>query len=351
MNQKYPEILKECTTLFMIPDYFYFLLTGKKISEYTDASTTQLLDANKRVYSEYMLKKLNLKSKQFPPVTMPGVTIGPLQKEVQELTKLNAIPVHVVASHDTGSAVAAIPHIDASKTWAYISSGTWSLLGIESPEPIISDQVRKYNLTNEGGVDGTIRFLKNIMGLWLIQRCKTEWDAEGNILEHPKIQQLARESPAFQSIVYPDDNRFFNPKSMIKEIQGFCKETKQKIPTTVGEIARCVYESLACRYREVLEQIEELNGKKIQQLHIVGGGSQNQVLDQITADMTQKEVITGPVECTAIGNILMQARATGLIKNLKEMREIVTKSFPIKVFTPGAPCEEGYKKYLSFLKK
>jgi rhamnulokinase len=348
MNQKYPDLLKQSTTLFMVPDFFYFLLTNQKITEYTNASTTQLLDAKERSWSTPLLKKLGLSPSQFPPLHKPGTTLGSLSQEVQELTQLNPINVQIVATHDTASAIAAIPHTDPDKSWAYISSGTWSLLGVELPEPLISDEVRAANLTNEGGVEGTIRFLKNIMGLWLIQRCKSEWDIAGEIVDYNELTTMAEEATPFQSIIFPDDARFFNPKSMINEIASFCEETNQPIPQSKGEFARCIFESLACRYREVLENIEQLTGTIVDQLHIVGGGSKNRLLSQFTADVLQKEVITGPVECTAIGNIMMQAKAAGIVEDLPAIRQIVKNSFPIESIMPNENWDDHYAKYLSY---
>lgn len=346
MNQLYPDLLKQSATIFMMPDFFYFLLTGTKITEYTNASTTQLLDAKKRQWSVELLKKLGINSNQFPPLIHPGTKIGEITQAVQDQTKLGKIPVFAVGTHDTASAIAAIPHTDINKPWAYLSSGTWSLLGVEIPEPIINEKMREYNLTNEGGIDNTIRLLKNIMGLWLIQQCKQEWDSDGKEkLEYSEIMKLAELAPSNQSLIYPDDNRFFNPKSMIKEIQDFCKETQQSIPQSKGEIARCIFESLACRYREILEMIQELTHQKVEQLHIVGGGSKNTLLCQMTANILQIDVIAGPIEATAIGNLLMQARASGLLKNLTELRTIVRNSFPIDVVTPKENCDSVYQKY------
>jgi len=345
MVQKYPEMVKQCSTIFLMPDFFYYLLTGKKNTEYTNASTTQLLDAKARSWSQVLAKKIGFDAAQFAPLIQPGTVIGNLSKQVQDITHLNAIQVQAIATHDTASANAAIPHTDTSKPWAYLSSGTWSLLGVELPEPLISDKVREYNITNEGGVDGTIRFLKNIMGMWLLQQCKVEWDASGRSIDYGEIAKQAESAPANQSFLYPDDARFFSPKSMIKEIQGFCQDTKQPIPQSVGAIARCIFQSLACRYREVLEMITELTKIKPLQLHVVGGGSKNKLLNQMVADATQMEVIAGPVEATAIGNVLMQARGAGLVKNLSELREIVANSFSIESFKAGKPWDDGYKKY------
>jgi rhamnulokinase len=347
-QKKFPNLLKKAKTIFMIPDYFYFLLTGKKITEYSNASTTQLLDVFERKWSKNMLDKLGCDVEQFPRIHESGKTLGPLLQEVQEQTQLNAVPVHVVATHDTGSAIAAIPHIDNNIPWAYLSSGTWSLLGVEIAEPIVNEKVQQYNLTNEGGVDGTVRLLKNIMGLWLIQECKREWDKQGLELSYSDITTEAEKSPAFQSVFYPDDTRFFSPKSMISTIQEYCKETNQKVPQTPGEISRCIFESLACRYREVIEWLEELTETKIQQIHIVGGGSKNTLLSQMTADITGMTVFNGPIECTGIGNLMMQAKASGLVNSLQEIRTVVYNSFNIDKIGPNGENSESKEKWEKF---
>jgi rhamnulokinase len=349
-QKKFPDMLDRAQIIFMIPDFFMYLLTGKKITEYTNASTTQLLDVKKRQWSKDFLDKLSIKNEIFPPLTQPGTRLGRLLSSVQDLTGLEEIPVHVVATHDTASAIAAIPHIDQSATWAYLSSGTWSLLGVEIPEPIVNPTIQKYNLTNEGGVDGTIRLLKNIMGLWLIQECKREWDLQGESLDYAQIASEAERAPPFKSFIYPDDPRFFSPKSMVQAIQSFCQETNQSVPQTKGEHARCIFESLACRYREVIEICEELTGTKIQQIHIVGGGSKNTLLSKMTANATQRLVTTGPVEATAIGNLLMQAKSAGELKNLHEIRQVVHNSFDIEEIPPESgevqnSWEKAYQKY------
>ncbi len=354
MEKKYPNLLKRVKTFFLIPDYFYFLLTGKKITEYTNASTSQMIDVFKREWSQKLLEKISpsLRPGNIPPLHPTGTKLGTITPEVQKLTNLKDIPVHVVATHDTGSAIAAIPHADQEKGWAYLSSGTWSLLGTEIEKPIVNERIQQYNLTNEGGVEGTIRLLKNIMGLWLIQESKREWEREGKSLTYSEIMELAKNAPPCRSVLFPDDRRFFSPDSMVEEIQGFCKETDQPIPETTGQIARCIFESLACRYKQVIGILEDLTGTTLEQIHIVGGGSQNTLLSQMTADITGKVVITGPVEATAIGNLLMQAKSAGDIRNLHELRTIVGSTFKIETLRPTEDpdtlnrWEQYYKSYL-----
>ncbi len=351
MHKKLPKLMNGVKTFLFIPDYFNFLLTGKKCTEYTIASTSQLLDVHKRNWAEDLIRSIGEEPTVFPEIKMPGQVLGPITDEVQELTGLNQIPVHLVASHDTASAIAAIPHIDPSIPWVYISSGTWSLLGVESPEPMVNDEVRQYNLTNEGGVDSTIRLLKNIMGMWLLQECKREWDQEKDSMGYAEITLAAEQASPFQSIIPVDDSRFFAPKSMIFAIQEYCSETQQVIPKTVGEIARCIFESLVYRYVEIVKVLQAIIGSQIQQIHIVGGGSKNRLLCQMTADATGCDVITGPVEATAIGNLLMQAKSEGYVKNLPQLRQIVANSFSIEKLSPEPTQFNQWKvKYQKYLK-
>ena len=350
MFKKFPELMKSVKTFLLIPDYFNFLLTGEKYSEYTIGSTSQLLNVKERNWAKDIITAIGCESRLFPTIKMPGQVLGPISEEVQDLSGLHNIPVHVVASHDTASAIAAIPHIDPSIPWAYLSSGTWSLLGVEIPQPIITDEVQKYNLTNEGGVDSTIRLLKNIMGLWLLQECKREWDKENENLEYHDIVLASKEVTPFRSIIAVDDGRFFAPKSMVKEIKDFCSETGQYVPQSKGEIARCIFESLVFRYQETIEVLQLITHHQIKQIHIVGGGSKNKMLCQMTADATGREVIAGPVEATAIGNLLMQAKSGGRIKDLNHLRKIVLASFPIEKFSPQlAKCEEWKRAYQTYL--
>lgn len=333
---KYPQILKRTEKMVMIPDYFNFLLTGNLSTEYTNATTTELFDAKTKKFSDKLLKPFGFHSENFPKTLFPGDKIGTLHLNVMEEVNLGNIPVYAIASHDTGSAIIGIPA--KGDNWAYLSSGTWSLLGIEVPEPIINEKVRKLNLTNEGGAFGTIRFLKNIMGLWLMQRSKDVWDEDarrkGESLSYSQITKEAEKAEPKRSIISVDAPEFFNPKNMITAIQDHCKDNGQPVPKTIGEISRCIYDSLAIRYKEVLKMITEASGKKVEQLHIVGGGSQDELLSQITANELGVDVYCGPIEATAVGNIMLQAYANGTVKNLTEIRKIVSNSFEIKKYSP-----------------
>jgi rhamnulokinase len=242
-------------------------------------------------------------------------------------------------THDTASAVAGVPTANTGKAnWAYISSGTWSLMGVEVKQASLSARTQELNLTNEGGLDGTYRLLKNIVGLWLVQQCKRAFDARGRKYEYAELARMAAKAPALRSIVDPDDTRFLNPPDMPKAIQDFCRATRQPVPKTEGELVRCAYESLALRYREVLGWLEELTGGHIEVIHVVGGGSKSAILNQFTADACQRPVVTGPVEATAMGNLLVQVRASGELSSLAEMREVIRKSSEVATFDPGKPA-------------
>ncbi len=334
IHQDRREILIRTKKICMIPDYINYLLTGRLTAEYTNASTTQILDAREKHWSEDLLKHVDLNPEYFPQILMPGDKIGDLHKSLCEELQIPSISVFSVGSHDTASAVAAIPA--EGENWAYLSSGTWSLLGVEVDNPILTPSLREYNLTNEGGVFGKIRLLKNIMGLWLLQRCKAEWEQmqEHANITYDEITAEAEKIDTEKIIIDVDSPEFLNPTSMIDVIQIHCKNKGLTIPHTVGEITRCILESLAACYEETLKLLEQVSGRKVKILHIVGGGSKNELLNQITADRLGIPVLAGPVEATAIGNILMQAVADGAINSLEEIRAIVRNSFSIKKYLP-----------------
>ncbi len=313
-------------TLLLIPSVFMYFFTGKKVNEFTFATTTQMFNPQTGDWAYDMLEELGIPTEILnADVVQPGTIIGELLPELAGQAGLGKVPVIASASHDTASAVAAVPAKEGE--WAYLSSGTWSLLGIETAEPIINADSLRYNLTNEGGVGGTYRFLKNIMGLWLVQECKRVWDREGNTAGFGELMIEAEKAAPFKAIIDPNDTRFLNPPDMPQAIIDFCKESGQPVPESRGEILRCALESLALKYRNVLEKLEQLRGKPIDVLHIVGGGIQNTLLCQLTANATGKTVVAGPVEATAIGNIMVQALATGDIASLEEGREIVRQSY------------------------
>ncbi len=330
MRKNKDSALEAAEKVLFVPDALMYMLTGEAVCEYTILSTSQLLDPRTKKIDEELLDAVGMKRRQFGRYVNPGDVVGTLSKEVQQQTGLGAVPVVAVAGHDTASAVAAVPAED--EHFAYLSCGTWSLLGIETNEPIINEKSYEYNFTNEGGIEGTTRFLKNICGLWLLERCRGEWtDAPADVNE---INKAAMTAPAFRSIINPDDPRFANPTSMVEAIKSYCRETNQPIPDTWQQQARCIFESLALRYREVLGYLKELAPFPIERLHVIGGGTHNSHLMQMTADSIGLPVVTGPVEGTAIGNIMLQAKAAGLVSDRFDMRKIIAQSIETKTYLP-----------------
>ncbi|MFW5823283.1 MAG: rhamnulokinase, partial [Tangfeifania sp.] len=324
--------------LLFTPDTLNYLFTGVKKNEYTIASTSQMLKPGKVEWEEQLLEAAGIPKNLLRGMVQPGTVLGLALPEIDEQTGCGEITCVAVASHDTASAVVSVPA--EGENWAYLSSGTWSLLGIESPEPIVSEETLAMNFTNEGGVDGTTRFLKNIMGMWLIQECKRVWDAEKEISWEEIVEASQRAEP-FKSLINPDDSGFMNPGNMPEAIREYCRKTNQDVPDTKGEIARCIYDSLVLKYKFTLRQIESVTGKTIEKLHIIGGGANNEMLNQLTADATGITVIAGPAEATAIGNIMMQAKAMGYKTTLKEIREVVRNSFPVKTYEPSPQADWG----------
>ena len=332
MRRSSDSALEAADKVLFVPDALMYMLTGEAVCEYTICSTSQLLNARTRRLDADLLAMVGMQESQFGRYVNPCDVVGTLSKEVQQQTGMGAVPVVAVAGHDTASAVAAVPAED--EHFAYLSCGTWSLLGIETNEPIISEKSYAYNFTNEGGIEGTTRFLKNICGLWLLERCRKEWtDAPSDVNE---VNRGAMTAPAFRSIINPDDPRFANPTSMVEAIKSYCRESNQPIPETWQEQARCIFESLAIRYREVLGYLRELAPFPIERLHVIGGGTYNNYLMQMTANSIGLPVITGPVEGTAIGNIMLQAKAAGLVSDRFEMRKIIARSIETRTYFPGA---------------
>lgn len=332
-----PAILDAAETLLFIPDFLHWAMCGVKRAEFTIASTSQFLHPIKRDWSLPLMKKFGLPTHFLPKVVAPGTTLGKFSKSLAERTGLAGVKVVAPPSHDTASAVAGVPTANTGKAnWAYISSGTWSLMGVEIQKAVLTPRALELNMTNEGGVDGTYRLLKNIMGLWLVQQCKRSFDAAGKKYDYSQLAALAAKARPLRSIVNVNAPRFLNPLDMPREIQGFCRETKQPVPRTEGELIRCAYESLALKYRETLASIEELTGEESEVIHIVGGGSQSKILNQFTADACDRPVVAGPVEATAMGNLLTQARADGEIGSLAEMREVVRASSTVQRYEPSA---------------
>ena len=339
--------MQHCKKVLFMPDALSWMLTGEAVCEYTIASTSQMLDPRTGDLSEKLIESVGMKRSQFGRMVQPGTQIGVLTEEVQKMTGLGAVPVIAVAGHDTGSAVAAVPAKDAQ--FAYLSSGTWSLMGIETMDAVISNRSYELNFTNEGGIEGTTRFLKNICGMWLYERCRKEWPEEVRKLSHPELQGSAMQVEAFRSVINPDDKAFANPPSMIEAIQQYCRDTKQAVPETPAEICRCIFDSLALRYRQVFQWLKEFASFDLNVLHIIGGGSLNKYLNQFTADACNVEVLAGPQECTAIGNIMLQAKASGDVADIWAMRAIIANSVEMVPYHPTgdkAAWEQAYEKYL-----
>ena len=334
--------------LFM-PDLLAYFLTGKKGVDYTIASTSELLDAKTRSWSKEVFEKLGLPEKLTAPIQMPGTLRGTLLPDIAQECGVDEIPVYVVGGHDTASAVAAVPA--KGNDYAYLSSGTWSLLGVLSKEPKTGVNVMNAEYTNEGAVDGSIRLLKNIMGLWIIQECKREWDRRSDKVDFAELVKMAEQAPKFKAILNVDDPCFMAPGNMPKRIQEYCKRTGQAVPEGRGEISRVIYESLALKYRWAIERLEnDILNQKISQLNIVGGGSKNVLLNQFTADALGRNVIAGPGEGTVIGNLLLQAQAVGALK-AENRADVVAKSFPTETYYPQntAAWDEAYERYLKLV--
>ncbi len=314
--------------ILFIPDALSYMLTGEMVTEYTIASTAQIVNAHTRQLEPKILKAVGLTEQNFGRFVQPGEKVGTLSTEVQKMTGLGAVPVIAVAGHDTASAVAAVPAL--SKGFAYLSSGTWSLMGVETSEPIITAETERLNFTNEGGVDGTIRVLKNICGMWLLERCKANWGE----VSYPELIAEAKAEEPFRSLINPDDAVFANPADMEKAIRDYCAATKQPVPEKRAQLVRCIFESLSLRYRQVLDNLRSLVPYTIETLHVIGGGSRNDLLNQWTANAIGIPVVAGPAEATAIGNVMLQAIAAGTATDIASMRVVISNSIPLKTFMP-----------------
>ncbi len=328
-----------------MPDLFNFFLTGEKANEFTISTTTQCYNPVKRAWAFDLLSTLDIPTHIFGEIVPPGTVLGQLRPTVADELALSTVSVVAGAGHDTASAVAAVPA--SSQDYIYLSSGTWSLMGVELDQPMIDADSLAANMTNEGGVANKIRFLKNIVGLWILQECRRQWSQRGFDHDYDLLSKMASEAPAFGPLVNPDDDRFLAPEDMVIAIQSYCRESGQAVPADKGAIVRCVLESLAMEYRWVAEQLDRLLEKEHSTIHIIGGGSQNQLLNQFTANATGKTVVAGPVEATATGNILVQAVAMGAIDSLAEGREIVRKSFAVDTYRPedAAAWDQAYERY------
>jgi len=339
-----PEVLAAADCLLMMPDFFHWCLSGTKAAEFTNATTTQFYHPTKRDWSIDLLRKFGLPTSILTKVIEPGTALGKLRPRIAARTGLEKIQVIAPASHDTGAAVAAVPVTGMKEgTWCYLSSGTWSLMGLELSQAQLSPKVLEFNITNEGGVDGTYRVLKNISGLWLVQQCKRAFERKGKRLDYARLVNMAKSAPPLRSLIDPDDPRFVNPADMATAIQEFCRETDQPVPKTEGALIRCALESLALKYHFVLGRLEQIGGEPVAAIHVVGGGSQNILLNQFTADACERSVVAGPVEATALGNLLMQARACGEIGSLEELRCVVARSTEMKEFEPQKKAAGAWK--------
>ncbi|MCM3602988.1 rhamnulokinase [Robertmurraya korlensis] len=327
LKKNHPDILAKAKSFLMIPDYLNFLLTGKKSNEYTNATSTQLVNAFTKKWDYELLDILGINKDMFHEIQLPKTILGNLKEElVSELGfDMNVI---LPATHDTGSAVISVPEEEST---IYISSGTWSLMGTENHFPICVTKALDYNFTNEGGIDYRFRFLKNIMGLWMIQEVKRNYDHEYSFA---RLVELAEEAGDFRAIVNVNDDRFLKPENMVQEMMNYCIETGQSVPSTPGEVAKCVYDSLAASYKETIGEIESIFEKSFHKINVIGGGCQNEMLNQLVADVTNKEVLAGPIEATAIGNIVAQLMALGEFTDLEEARSIIKQSFEVKKYEP-----------------
>lgn len=331
IQNEQPSLLEQARALLMMPDYFQYRLTGKVAQEYTNATTTALVDASTKNWDFDLIERLHLPKQIFQNITSPGTILGKLTDELKEETGLD-LEVILPASHDTGSAFIAVPAKDEHSV--FISSGTWSLLGVENAVPITTDESMHLNFTNEGGYQYRYRYLKNIMGLWMLQQIRREFDVAGNTYQFVELTELAKQAKNFKAIVDVNDARFLAPNSMIDEVKSACKDTAQKIPSTVGEVLQVVYQSLAHCYKQAIHQLENITERKFTCINIVGGGCQDMYLNQLTADVTGLPVYAGPIEGTALGNILVQMITSKEIKDITEARKFIRNSFEIKEIKP-----------------
>jgi rhamnulokinase len=337
-------VLNAAKDLLFMPDLLNYLFTGVKKAEFTIASTSQMLNPATMQFEKQLFDAMNVPMSLMQELVLPGTFLGPVTDGIAKETGIGKVPFVTVASHDTGSAIAAVPAED--EKFAYLSSGTWSLMGIETRKALISPETFKMNFTNEGGVEGTFRFLKNITGMWLLEQCKKEWEKSKDY-SYSEITSMAQAEKPFRCFVDPDAPDFMNPENMVEAIQGYCKKTGQSVPGTVGELARCIFDSLAMKYRFVLDQLRSVSPHQINKLHVIGGGSKNALLCQFTANAIGIPVVAGPAEGTAYGNILVQAMAMGHVKSLAEIRQIVRNSVETTTYAPAdvAAWEAAYRKF------
>ena len=344
-------VLAAAETMLFIPDLFHYLFTGVKKAEFSIATTSQMYDPVRKDWARSMVERLGIPTKMLPEIVRSGTVLGNLKREVaEECGIVGEIPVIAPASHDTASAVAAVPA--EGDDWCYISSGTWSLMGVELPSPVINEKTLKYNYTNEGGVSDSIRLLKNIMGMWPIQECRRHWQKSSREYSYAELATMARKAKPFTALVNLDHPPILKPGEMPSKVEAFCRQSRQPTPEGPGEIIRTLLESLALTYRRTLEGLEDILGRKIGVVHIVGGGCQNELLNQMTADACGRTVVCGPVEATAAGNVLTQALATGDVKDLNGIRAIIRNSFEVKRFEPRDPAvwDRAYTRFMEVVR-
>jgi rhamnulokinase len=321
--------------MLMIPDWLHFILCGERAVEFTNATTTQFLDPIRRDWSRGLLDRLGLPNHPLGPLVEPGTRLGQLRPAVASVTGASSLSVVAPATHDTGSAVIGVPtDRTGHRDWAYISSGTWSLVGLELPAPLLTPEALAVNVTNEGGYAGTWRLLRNVMGLWLVQGCRQTFQAAGSSLDYAALVRRAAESPAWRSVVDPNHTRFLKPDNMVTELQQACAETGQPVPASEGEIVRCCLDSLALKYADVLARLESLTGTRVVTVHVVGGGARNALLNQLTADATGVRVVAGPAEATVLGNLAVQLATDGEWGGLDDMRRHLAAVEPLQEFHP-----------------
>lgn len=344
-------LLEIAEHLLLMPDLFHWLMTGEKSVELTNATTTQCYNPTTGHWAKGLIDRFGLPTKFFGTIVPPGTRLGKLRKNVASMVGLPDVEVILPGSHDTASAVMAVPADTyiGQPQWCYISSGTWSLMGVEWPQPIITDSCRELNFTNEGGVGGTTRLLKNIAGLWLVQECQRIWSELGRDYSWDELVQLANLAAPMVSLIAPNESCFTSPADMPRTICEYCRQTGQTVPSSEGAVIRCVLESLALEYRRVLRALEHLTGEPLKTIHIVGGGTQNRMLCQMTADACNRRVLAGPVEATAIGNIMMQAIALGQLDSIADARQVIRASFVVEEYTPGETMawDEAFDRFVA----
>ena len=350
LKEKRPHMLERTDKMLFMPDLFAYMLTGEKNTEYSIATTSQMIDLETNSWSAKLLDKLGIKKDIFAPIVKSGTKVGFLSKEICEECGVESVPVIAVCEHDTQSAISAVPCPEGE--FAFISSGTWSLFGTELEKPVVNDTTYEINVTNEGGYDFSTGFLKNIIGLWLIQESRRQWAREGENYSYADLEKLALEAEPFKCFIDPDAPEFVPHGNLPERVREYCRKTNQYVPETVGEIMRCIYESLAMKYRETFDKIKECTGKDYPVIHVIGGGTKDTLLCQLTANSCGCEVKAGPIEATVLGNLAVQLISHGEIKDIKEAREIIAASENVVTYVPqdADKWSENFEKYLKATK-